>query len=118
MSEPTRESSIVERIRAVARECGYAVGVHGSEKRDLDLIAAPWRVEAVSAQELVDRLCEEVPLRPQPTVPPMAGNPEAKPWGRLAWSLAGSPDHKYVDLSVAPRAGESVPLRVQPYDAA
>lgn len=98
------------RLREVARECGYAVGVHGSETRDLDLIAAPWTVEAVSAQDLVDTLCERVPLAAQPVVPPMAANPEMKPWGRLAWSLAGCPDHKYVDLSVAPRAGESVPL--------
>lgn len=49
---------------------------------------------------------DEYPWRMEP-------NPEMKPWGRLAWSLDGVPGHapwKYVDLSVAPRAGEAVPV--------
>lgn len=33
---------ILPKIRQAARECGYAIGVHGSMRRDLDLIAAPW----------------------------------------------------------------------------
>ena len=35
--------SIIEPMRAAARAHGYALGVHGSMRRDLDLIAAPWR---------------------------------------------------------------------------
>lgn len=34
--------SILPAIRDAARECGYAIGVHGSMRRDLDLIAVPW----------------------------------------------------------------------------
>lgn len=30
-------------IREAAREHGYAIGLHGSMRRDLDLIAVPWR---------------------------------------------------------------------------
>lgn len=33
---------ILPRIREAARVCGYAIAVHGSMRRDLDLIAAPW----------------------------------------------------------------------------
>lgn len=29
-------------IRAAAKECGYAIGLHGSTRRDFDLIAVPW----------------------------------------------------------------------------
>ena len=29
-------------IREAARQCGYAVGLHGSMRRDLDLMAIPW----------------------------------------------------------------------------
>lgn len=104
------------RVRGVALECGYAIGVHGSLRRDLDLIAAPWTPEAVSAQQLVDELCERVPLHPRDVnlygdEHPwrMEPNPEMKPWGRLGWSLGGCPTHQYVDLSVMPRAGEAVP---------
>lgn len=112
--------TFVDRLRAVARECGYAVGVHGSEARDLDLVAVPWAVEAVSAQDLVDRICEAMGLRERaanvyadPDGPRVMPNPEPKPWGRLAWSLDGCPPKwKYVDLSVAPRAGEPVPVAV------
>lgn len=108
----SRTERFLARVREVARDCGYAVAVHGSEARDLDLVALPWTVEAVSAQDLVDRLCEAVPMVAYDQPAFMTSNPEAKPWGRLGWSLAGCPDHKYVDLSVAPRAGESVPLIV------
>lgn len=119
-SAPPEDGAVaiyVERIRAIAREHGYAVGVHGSLARDLDLLAVPWMVEAVSAQALVSAICEGMGLReravnlygdPDPRIGP---NPEPKPWGRLAWSLAGCPPSwKYVDLSVAPRAGEAVPV--------
>ena len=34
--------SCIPKIREVARACGYAIGVHGSLRRDLDLIAVPW----------------------------------------------------------------------------
>jgi hypothetical protein len=99
----------LDRMRAVARECGYAVAVHGSQKRDLDLVAVPWTPEAASAHQLVARLCEELGLVERANEPRIR-NPEPKPWGRLAWSLAGCPGHEYVDLSVAPRCGEPVPL--------
>lgn len=108
-----RTERFLSQFAAVARSCGYAVAVHGSLRfeRDLDLVAVPWTPEAVSADRLVARLCEDVPLVESPTAgAATARNPEAKPWGRLAWSLAGCPEHRYVDLSVAPRAGEPVPL--------
>jgi hypothetical protein len=100
------------RIRAVARDCGYAIAVHGSTTRDLDLVAVPWSVEAVSAQDLVDTLCDVIPLVAKPSEWPIAPNPESKPWGRLSWALCGVTGVEYVDLSVAPRAGEAVPVTV------
>lgn len=94
-------------IRAVARDCGYAIAVHGSQRpeRDLDLAAIPWTPEATSADQLVATLLERIPLAEVPH----ETQPVVKSWGRLAWSLAGCPAHQYVDLSVAPRAGEPVP---------
>jgi len=37
--------SVLPKIREVARSCGYAIGLHGSMRRDLDLIAVPWGQE-------------------------------------------------------------------------
>lgn len=113
-----RTIAYLGQIQAVARECGYAVAVHGSEARDLDVLAVPWAVEAVSAQQLVDALCERLGLEERkvntyadPEGPRIEKNPEPKPWGRWAWSLSGCPaPWQYLDLSVAPRAGEAVPI--------
>lgn len=44
---------MVPRLTEVARDCGYALGVHGSMHRDLDLIAVPWVDEAKSADDLI-----------------------------------------------------------------
>lgn len=39
-------------IRIAAKECGYAIGLHGSLNRDFDLIAVPW-VEEYSTVEIL-----------------------------------------------------------------
>lgn len=115
------KARFIERIREVARECGYAIAVHGSEKRDLDLMALPWTAEAESAQALVATLCDRLGLRARevnvydrgPGGARLEPTPEIKPWGRIAWSLDGVPGRtwQYIDLSVGPRCGEAVPVR-------
>lgn len=80
-----------------ARTLGYALALHGSIQRDLDLVAVPWVDGAADPVQLLAALCEEFDL----TVPPV-GDPEIKPHGRLAWSIPlwwGA----YIDLSVVPR---------------
>ena len=47
---------IITKIRQIARKHGWAIGVHGSLKRDIDLIAVPWTWEAVSWYELIIRI--------------------------------------------------------------
>ena len=44
--------SRLEPIRLAARKCGYAIGLHGSTRRDLDLIAAVWIDDPKSKDEL------------------------------------------------------------------
>lgn len=39
-------------IRAAAKKCGYAIGMHGSARRDFDLMAMPWTDECSTADEL------------------------------------------------------------------
>lgn len=98
-------------IREVARGHGYAIGVHGSEVRDLDLIAAPWTEAAVSADVLAERVCKSVfgvivndeKADPQDFT---RRNPQPKPHGRLGWSIQVGRG-AYIDLSVMPRAAAS-----------
>lgn len=84
-------------IWKVARECGYAVGLHGSMKRDCDLIAVPWTDEAVLAFDLIYRLCEALNAQ---VLGPVAG----KPHGRLGWNLQVDGYVKVIDISVVPRS--------------
>lgn len=91
---------LVPILTKAARECGYALGLHGSMARDLDLIAVPWIEDATDADTLVARLVEACGgfLREERA----QRDPVARPHGRLAWSihLGGGP---YIDLSVMPR---------------
>ena len=47
---------IVDHVRAIARAHGWAIGVHGSLARDIDMIATPWTVDATPWQGLLDAI--------------------------------------------------------------
>lgn len=95
------QDRFIERIREVARDCGYAVAVHGSRQRDLDLIAVPWISSAINPYQFVDALLARIDhLSLKPCEPGLIENPERKPNGRIAWALVGAPACGYLDLSV------------------
>lgn len=100
-------------LREKARELGYAIGVHGTLKRDIDLIACPWTAEAVDARALANALRDvaaaingkaDFAWRQGYETWWAEGTPGNKPHGRLGWLifLGGGP---YIDLSVMPRLG-------------
>lgn len=47
---------ILPELRRIAYHSGYGLGVHGTMRRDLDLIAVPWTRKAVSKNTLVQRM--------------------------------------------------------------
>lgn len=95
------QDRFIERVREVARDCGYAIAVHGSRQRDLDLIAVPWVESAINPYQFVDALLERLDhLRVKPYEERLLENPERKPNGRIAWALIGAPACGYLDLSV------------------
>lgn len=69
-------------IREAARAQGYAIGLHGSMRRDLDLIAVPW--VAVPAHR--DELAKAIHLAACGTSQ-TAYQWERKPFGRHATSM-------------------------------
>jgi hypothetical protein len=91
---------LITPIRAVARQHGYAVAVHGSLARDIDLIAVPWRPD----------------VRNDPNADPRdftKRNPEPKFHGRLGWSIFVTSTGRggystYIDLSVMPSYANAV----------
>ncbi len=89
--------------RGAAHGCGYALAVHGSELRDLDLIAVPWSDEAQDGDALIAAICRAVGGT-------INGPPTEKPHGRRSFSiLVGDvvlgnfkPLRPYLDVSVVP----------------
>lgn len=86
----------VARIRALAREVGYAIGVHGTMERDLDLIAVAWAEEAVAPAELAAHLAAGLNAHI------LNDKIQDKPLGRWSCSIQIDGWFKVIDLSVAP----------------
>lgn len=83
----------VQIMRQLAKEVGYALAIHGTLERDLDLVAVPWVDEAVSQEELVEHIAQGINAR--------ILCPEQKPLGRYAVNLQIDGWYKLIDLSVA-----------------
>jgi len=102
--------SLLPALIRAAKAKGYALAVHGSMRRDLDLVAVPWTEEAAPALDVAEAIIKasggflrERPAKEEhPEGWPGTRDPAQKPHGRLAWSihLGGGP---YIDLSVMPR---------------
>ncbi len=92
---------IIRPLRERARVLGYALAEHGSQARDIDLVAVPWTDRAHPPEALANSLRQVLqqlyPIHGE--VPP---NPEhPRPHGRLCWSW-WIRTWTYVDLSVFP----------------
>lgn len=102
-------------MRAKAKQLGYAIAVHGTIARDIDLVAIPWAEEAAPARVLAEAVQAVASKIAGPAVcldEKGAANPEYfrdgmpgnKPHGRLVWSLhLDGGVGPYIDLSVMPR---------------
>jgi hypothetical protein len=98
--------AILGLLSDTAKRHGYALGVHGTLGRDLDLIAAPWIESASDPEALIDDLAQvsggKVPVMFQDNVGNLLDNPVMRPHGRQGWvvHLGGG---AYLDVSVMPR---------------
>lgn len=94
-----------------ARELGYALALHGSMQRDLDVVAVPWTDEAKSSDELVEALIGVsdgwVIHRAEGNTANDSTSPLSRPHGRVAWSIYLD-ESVYIDLSVMPRIGSEL----------
>lgn len=95
--------SIMPRLSLEARKLGYAIGVHGSLHRDLDLIAIPW----VDDHSVADELACALQLAAC-GFKNAAYVWEKKPCGRIAtmfpvcWTDCAIDGAGHIDLSVMP----------------
>ena len=103
-------AQILPRIREAGKQMGYAIAIHGTMKRDLDILAVPWIEEAAEPIALVkmvadavggyiigDRVDERGYVSDHPT---------EQPHGRMSWNICWG-GKVFIDLSVMPRIGKS-----------
>jgi hypothetical protein len=83
-----------------ARGCGYAIAVHGSLSRDIDLVAVPWTSHASTSELLVDRLCGVIAGVMGRAC--RRGELVNKPHGRKALLIITTGEAE-IDLSIMPR---------------
>lgn len=107
---------LLPELMKAGREVGYAIAVHGSLARDLDVVAVPWTEDAVPAERLILHLLAAVDgrirdggqARPDGTFERVAGSePVVKPHGRLVWVIHVGGRGLYLDVSVMPRVGKA-----------
>lgn len=99
---------ILEPMRRAAKDAGYALAVHGSLNRDIDLVAIPWTDRQIwTADALVKSLIGA--LRG------VVGRahchdkePTQKPHGRIAYTLLAwvGENSASIDLSIMPHNSE------------
>lgn len=85
----------------VARKFGYALAVHGTRRRDLDLIAVPWTDRADEPEKLIDAIAL-VTGTLTGWGHKRSGDWTEKPHGRRATTIIASAE-VHLDISVMPR---------------
>lgn len=77
---------------------GYALAIHGSLRRDFDLIAVPWIEQPSAPADVMRELTEVFAVR-------LIGEPSAKLHGREAWTVSIGHGTCAADISFTPMAG-------------
>ena len=97
-------AQILPRIRAKAKELGYAIAIHGTMNRDLDLLAVPWVERAVEPILLVQCIADEVGgyvIGEVNRFGCISLKPTLQPHGRMSWNICWG-GKVFIDLSVMP----------------
>lgn len=74
---------------------GYALAVHGSLARDLDLVAVPWESELTEPLKVIQEVCNQFAVR-------LVGDGEKRNHGRVAYTLSVMFGECSIDLSFLP----------------
>lgn len=91
----------LEKIRELAKECGYACAVHGSQERDLDVVLVAWDEAALTRnyREVMEYIA--LGLIAENGLPARVIETEIKPLGRRAATIQMNGWYKHIDMSIA-----------------
>ena len=88
--------ALYPQLSEVARKHGYALAVHGSLARDMDVICIPWVDYPSEPQVVINEITETFDLK-------LAGGPPSiKPHGREVWTLSIGFGECFADMSFMP----------------
>lgn len=115
--QPARAAAYVAiypMLLQVAKDHGYALAVHGSLHRDMDLVAVPWIEEASRGLVLIKAMRRKIRAvtwgqHADRLKAYRDCSPTKKPHGRMAYSLHVTESGMYggyLDVSVMPRVRE------------
>jgi hypothetical protein len=93
---PVYAAAMYPGLAAIAQKHGYALAIHGSLARDLDVIAIPWTQEAGEPQAILDEVLRTYALSLMEEI----GH---KPHGRLAYTLSCGWGECSIDFQFMPR---------------
>ena len=88
--------AVYPQLAEIARAYGYALCIHGSLARDMDLVAVPWTDSAQDPEYVVKAFLGSFYLKL------VGGLPTKKPNGRLAYTLSIGHGECAIDLSFMP----------------
>lgn len=91
------------KLDRIAWRHGYALALHGSMARDLDLVAVPWTDDADSAEKLLGAFIRFIVSKGDISYGKAKEyRATVKPHGRKAYSLPIGYEGHYIDLSIMP----------------
>ena len=97
------------KLSRIAMRHGYALALHGSMRRDLDLVAIPWTDDADRPEKLLQAIASFISSKSNIDylMPPAT----EKPHGRMAYSFSIGYEGHYLDVSVMPLVETPPPER-------
>lgn len=88
-------------LAKIARAHGYALAVHGTLGRDMDLICVPWVEDPSEPAAVVGEITKTYHIR-------QIGEPDAAHHGRERWTISVGFGECFLDLSFMPRTTPNV----------
>lgn len=91
------------KLDRIAWRHGYALTLHGSMARDLDIVAIPWTKDAADPQKLLLAIRAFIIDGAKDVKISKNFHAHKKPHGRLAYNFPIGHDGHYLDISIMPR---------------
>lgn len=97
-ANPCTYAWLLPKLTKTARRCGYALALHGSMARDLDLIAVPWVKHPKTPTQLTESILGALNGWIDPSRKHLT--PLLRPHGRQSVLICFTSSPIYIDLSI------------------